>query len=121
MNKKKLDELKAKLLHTKEQILNGTLLRSTDDLCISSEDLPDEADIANSVINQQVTFSIREREIKKLRLIENALRKVETGEYGLCEDCDEEISIKRLENSPWAELCITHAEEQERNSVGRVS
>ena len=43
-----------------------------------------------------------------------ALEKISDGSYGHCEDCEEEISFKRLENQPWAELCITHAEEKER-------
>lgn len=114
MEKTKLDYYKQKLLKLKMHILNSGILSKREDLEISSDDLPDEADIAQNVIAQEVTFNIRAREITKLRQIEFALQRVEDGSYGHCEDCEEPISEKRLENQPWTECCITHAEERER-------
>lgn len=110
-----MGKFKEGLLKAKTKILNGGILRSNEDLHISSDDLPDEADLANSVINQQVTFNIRHREISKLRSIDEALYRVEQGTYGCCEECDEPIATKRLETQPWASLCIDHAEEAERD------
>lgn len=117
MNQKELKEFKEKLLMIKSTILNSGVLRSTEDLTISSDDLPDEADLANNVINQQVTFNMRNRELDKLKNIEMALMRIEEGTYGVCEDCEEPIGMKRLNNQPWAEMCITHAEELERQQV----
>ncbi len=116
MDKKSVNKFKETLLQTKTKILNGGILRSNEDLHISSDDLPDEADLANSVINQQVTFNIRQREISKLRWIDEALHRIEKGTYGCCEECEEPIGKKRLENQPWATLCIEHAEEAERGT-----
>ncbi len=120
MGKVNLEHFKEILLKKRQDILNGGLLKSTEDLKISSDDLADEADLAQSVINQQVTFNMRQRELGKLRAIEEALDRVEDGTYGYCEDCDDPIGTKRLENQPWTTLCITHAEEQEREQ-GRFS
>jgi DnaK suppressor protein len=114
MGKVNLDHFKEILMKKRQEILNGGLLKSTEDLHISTDDLPDEADLAQSVINQQVTFNMRQRELVKLRSIEEALERVEDGSFGHCEDCDDPIASKRLENQPWATMCITHAEEQER-------
>jgi len=114
MQRKLVDEIKEHLLKTKSEIINGNILSSSEDLHISSDDLPDEADLATSVINQQVTFGLRQREIRKLREIEEALDRIDKGDYGLCEDCDEPISPQRLKRQPWAKLCIFHAEERER-------
>lgn len=114
MGKVNLEHFKEILLKKRQEILNGGILKSTEDLKISSDDLADEADLAQSVINQQVTFNMRQRELGKLRFIEAALERVEDGTYGFCEDCDDPIGSKRLENQPWTTLCITHAEEQER-------
>jgi DnaK suppressor protein len=111
---------KESLLGIKNQIINTGLLRSKEGLEISSEDLPDETDLANSVINQQIIFNMRTRELNKLRLIAAALSRIENGEYGYCEDCEEEIPKKRLEHQPWATLCIFHAEEKERKEVHYV-
>ncbi|MBT3586932.1 MAG: TraR/DksA family transcriptional regulator [Halobacteriovoraceae bacterium] len=120
MNKTFIKKQKELLLSLKSKILNGGILRSTEDLAVSPEDLPDEADLATSVINQQVTFNIRQRELSKLRSVEEALHRVQEGTYGHCEECEEAIAVKRLENQPWANLCITHAEEEERQK-GRFS
>lgn len=116
MDKAKMEKFKALLLQAKIKIMNGGILRSTEDLTVSSDDLSDEADLATSVINQQVTFNMRQRELVKLKAIDEALYKVEQGTYGHCEECDEGIGEKRLENQPWTSLCITHAEEQEREN-----
>ncbi len=116
VEKAKLEKFKELLLKLKMQILNGGILRSNDDLTVSSDDLSDEADLASSVINQQVTFNMRHRELEKLKAIDEALYKIENGTYGHCEECDEEIFEKRLENQPWTVLCITHAEEKEREN-----
>ncbi|MFY7994609.1 MAG: TraR/DksA family transcriptional regulator [Bacteriovoracaceae bacterium] len=114
MDKKKLEHFKTLLLKHRQQILNGGIVTRSEDLHISEEDLSDESDLATSMIQQQLSCTMRDRELLKLRRIDMALEKVHDGTYGQCEDCDEEISLKRLENQPWAELCIVHAEERER-------
>lgn len=116
VEKAKMEKFKTLLLQAKVKIMNGGILRSNEDLTVSSDDLSDEADLAASVINQQVTFNMRQRELGKLKAIEDALYRMEQGTYGHCEECDESIGDKRLENQPWTTLCITHAEEQEREN-----
>ncbi len=114
MDKKKLEHFKELLLKQRQQILNVGLLNKSEDLHVAQEDLSDETDLASSLIQQQLNCTIRDREYFKLRRIDAALDRIDEGTYGHCEDCDEEIGMKRLENQPWAELCITHAEERER-------
>lgn len=116
MDKAKIEKFKNLLLEAKFKIMNGGILRSAEDLTVSSDDLSDEADLATSVINQQVTFSMRQRELVKLKAIDEALFRIEQSCYGHCEECDDAIGEKRLENQPWTNLCITHAEELERES-----
>lgn len=98
----------------KEQILNGGYLTQTEDLHVTSDDLPDEADLATNVINQQITFNMRQRELVKLRSIDEALNRIENGTYSECEECGDEIGFKRLRNQPFTNLCIRDAEEAER-------
>ena len=114
MEKAKLEEYRKLLLQLKSKILNNGIIKKADDLAVSTDDLADETDLASSVISQQVTFNMRDRELTKLRAIEEALMRIEDGTYGMCEDCEEEIGEKRLRNQPWTTLCITHAEERER-------
>jgi DnaK suppressor protein len=114
VDKKKIGHFKELLLKHRQQILNVGLINKSEDLHVPQEDLSDETDLASSLIQQQLNCTIRDREYAKLRKIDAALDRIEEGTYGHCEDCDEEIGMKRLENQPWAELCITHAEERER-------
>lgn len=117
VDKKKLEHFKEVLLKHRQHILNVGLLNKSDDLHVAEEDLSDETDLASSLIQQQLNCAIRDREYVKLRKIDMALEKIAEGTYGHCEECEEEIGMKRLENQPWAELCITHAEEREREEA----
>lgn len=114
MKDEKLQHFRQKLLTARGKIVNSGIMNDFDDLHIKSDDLADEADLANSTINQQITFSIREKEMVKLKRIEAALARVEDGSYGICVESGEEIEVKRLETQPWAEFCIEVAEERER-------
>lgn len=119
MNEKKVEYFKTKLLEVRKQILNSGIMNDYQDLHIQSDDLADEADLASSTINQQVSFSIRDREMTKLRRIDAALARIEEGVYGFCVESGEEIEEKRLETQPWAEYCLEVAEEKEREANQR--
>lgn len=119
MKDEKLKYFKEKLLHAKAQIMNSGIMNDFEDLHIKSDDLADEADLANTTINQQITFSIREKEMVKLRRIDAALGRIEEGVYGFCMESGDEIEEKRLETQPWTEYCIEVAEERERESNQR--
>ncbi|MCO4755637.1 MAG: TraR/DksA family transcriptional regulator [Bacteriovoracaceae bacterium] len=119
MDDKKVEHFKHKLLEARKQILNSGIMNDYQDLHIQSDDLADEADLASSTINQQVSFSIRDREMTKLRRIEAALERIEEGVYGFCVESGEAIGEKRLETQPWAEFCLEVAEEKEREASQR--
>lgn len=115
-----IEYFRKKLLEARKQILNGNVLNDFDDLQVKSEELADEADLANSAINQQISFSIREKEMEKLRKIEAALGRIEEGVFGFCIESGDEISRRRLETQPWAEYSIEVAEEKEREQRKRA-
>ena len=47
--------------------------------------------------------------------IDEALRRVENGDFGICEECDEEIGIGRLKAQPWTRLCVRCKEDEEQS------
>jgi RNA polymerase-binding protein DksA len=61
---------------------------------------------ATEVSESQRGQQLREREEQHLRLIEDALRRIETGSYGLCQMCLKPIAPERLEALPWAKDCV---------------
>ena len=63
----------------------------------------------NRIIN-----SMKTKELEKLKAIQEALGRLEQGAYGYCEECDESIGENRLKMQPWTTLCLSDAEELER-------
>lgn len=66
----------------------------------------------NFVASMQETIS--SRKIEKANKIEYLLYKIETNCYGVCQECEEEISFKRLEVNPYTTYCIECAEKSEK-------
>ena len=104
-----------KILEEKRQAVIGRAVDTmSEDMTLDSNDLPDEMDLASSEYIQSFTFRLRGRERNFLNKIEKALRKMDEGEFGVCEKCEEPINVKRLEARPETELCIRCKEDQER-------
>ena len=105
---------KEQLLRLRNELLNAIKYKSTEDLHIPSDEIVEDGDQAQTYINQNVSFGLREREISRLREVESALMRIENGSYGFCEETDEPIEKRRLQKVPWARLSIAAAEEKER-------
>ena len=80
----------------------------------NANDLPDEMDLASSEYLQSFTFRLRGREKSFLDKITKAVAKIDDGTFGTCEECGEDISIKRLEARPVATLSVEAQERHER-------
>ena len=114
MNKVQLKKFKTLLTEKRDEIVKKAKQTLEEDMTLDANDLPDEMDLASSEYLQSFTFRLRGREKVFLDKIEKALRKIEDGSFGVCEECSEEISIKRLEARPETTLCIRCKEDQER-------
>ncbi len=117
MDKVTLEAFKEQLQQKREDILSEagkTLSEMTD----QNQNVPDPNDRATIESGRSFELRIRDRERKLLSKIEEALQRVEDGEYGICEDCGDEIGLKRLEARPVTTLCIdckTAQETKERS------
>lgn len=111
---------KHKLLTLKNTLMNQIRSKSLDDLHVPSDEIIEDGDQASTYLNQNVSFGLRERELRRLREIEYALSKINSGTYGICEEYDVPIEKKRLEKMPWAKLCIEAAEEVERENSHKI-
>jgi DnaK suppressor protein len=114
VKKQELKRFKQLLTEKREEIVKKAKQTLEEDMTLDANDLPDEMDLASSEYLQSFTFRLRGREKVFLDKIEKALRKIEDGSFGVCEECAEEISIKRLEARPETNLCIRCKEDQER-------
>ena len=114
MRKRDLDKFRKLLIAQRELLIENARRALAGDIHLDPDDFPDEMDAASSEINLAFLGRLRERERGLITKIDQALAKIESNEYGLCESCGEEVGIKRLEARPVAELCIDCKSEQER-------
>jgi DnaK suppressor protein len=114
MNKAQLKKFKTMLEEKRDEIVKKAKQTLNEDMTLDSNDLPDEMDLASSEYLQSFTFRLRGREKSFLGKITKALVKIEDGSFGKCEECEEDISVKRLEARPETTLCIRCKEDQER-------
>ena len=106
-------KIKERLLGKRSELLNliqssKSLERDVGDLTFSNE-----IDLASSLEGREMIFQLTSRDRNELRLIEDALFRINEGTYGACESCEKKISLKRLQIMPLTALCIDCQEEAE--------
>lgn len=74
----------------------------------------DLADKASSSYTKEFLYSLSNTERSILEEVERALKRIDSGEYGTCADCEEKISRKRLDAVPWARHCVPCQERVEQ-------
>ena len=105
MKKKDLNQLK-KILTQQLIDLLGRSDCSLDGLDATDGNLSDLLDRASQVSEREFSHHLCSRDKLHMRRIERSLQDIEDGKYGLCEQCEEEISLKRLKARPTARFCI---------------
>ena len=111
----KIHQIKLKLIHQKECLLNEAEVALNE--LPGQTIFPDLGDQASAETDRNFMLRLRGREQRLLKKIDQALERVETGIFGICEDCGNEINIQRLEARPVTTMCIdckTLQEEEER-------
>jgi DnaK suppressor protein len=113
MNERQREYFRQKLLDWKEEILAET--RSTiTTLQQETTPEPDLADRATSETDRAIELRTRDRQRKLISKIDEALRRIEDGSYGYCEETGEPIGLSRLEARPIATLSLEAQERHER-------
>lgn len=107
--KKLFEQQKANVLY------NDKVIR--DDFAVSDDDRMDDVDQASSDVEQSLRMRLRNREMLLIKKVDEALKRIEDGVFGVCANCDNDIEIKRLEARPTATLCIACKEDEERREV----
>ncbi|MFI4988824.1 MAG: RNA polymerase-binding protein DksA, partial [Alphaproteobacteria bacterium] len=113
MNELQREYFRRKLLHWREELLHESSLTLVH---LQQESLsePDIADRASLETDRSLELRTRDRERKLIAKIDDALRRIEEGTYGYCEETAEPISLRRLEARPIATLSIEAQERHER-------
>jgi DnaK suppressor protein len=103
----RMDDMKSILLKMKDETLKeiNKAIKSGSD-APSGEPSGDIYDQASSERDRELDLLLGDREREKLRNIDEALMKIHEGEYGICEECEEEIPVGRLRIVPFARYCV---------------
>lgn len=113
MNARQLDYFRRKLVAWKSSILaesKGTIEHMQE----GSRNIPDIADRASEETDRALELRTRDRQRKVVSKIDSALRRIEEGTYGYCEETGEPISLRRLDARPIATLSLEAQERHER-------
>jgi DnaK suppressor protein len=114
---RKIQEIKKTLLMQKTELLNEAeeALNALPGQTI----FPDMGDQASAEIDRNFMLRLRGREQRLLKKIEQAIEKIDSGAFGTCDICGEEINLKRLEARPVTNMCISCKTEQEEEEKMR--
>jgi DnaK suppressor protein len=113
MNERQLEYFKNKLQNWKDEILreSGETLKH---LQSETENHPDLADRASSETDRSLELRTRDRQRKLISKIDEAMRRIDDGSYGYCEETGEPIGVARLDARPIATLSLEAQERHER-------
>lgn len=113
MNERQVAYFRQKLQNWKEDILKESK-ETLSHLQDENHVLPDIADRASSETDRSLELRTRDRQRKLISKIEAALKRIDDGSYGYCEETGDPISLKRLDARPIATLSIEAQERHER-------
>ena len=106
LDKKTLGRLKKVLLKEREQIVGEVRQTYVSSQEVGQDGIQDIGDEAANIYNKQILLSLNEGERLRLQEVDEALDRIATGTYGICEECGGPISLKRLEVRPVAKYCV---------------
>lgn len=116
---KVLQRIKQTLISQRESLLREA--EQTLNTLPGDVNFPDMGDQATAETDRNFILRLRDRERMLLKKIDETIERIDSGPYGVCEECGNEIGIKRLEARPVTTLCIdckTRQEEEERIAEG---
>ncbi|MGH1368961.1 MAG: RNA polymerase-binding protein DksA [Maritimibacter sp.] len=113
MNPRQLEYFRRKLVNWKAELVNESK-NTIEGLQDGTRNIPDDADRASEETDRALELRTRDRQRKLVSKIDAALRRLDEGEYGYCEETGEQISLKRLDARPIATMSLEAQERHER-------
>ncbi len=106
MEQHELEQAKERLLKMRREVMKEVQESSAAAREMGQGDVPDIGDMSSNTYHRDVLLNLSETHRQKIRDIDAALDRLDTGEYGICMRCEEEISPKRMEVRPFSRYCI---------------
>jgi DnaK suppressor protein len=120
LEKSEMEELKKRLLEERGRLFEKASQTIKGRTTSGGPVEGDVLDVVTEARDRELALTMSEREFGEVRAIEDALERMEGGEYGECESCGEDIPAGRLQVRPQARLCVSckSIEEKRRKAMG---
>ena len=114
MRRKDLNNLRRKLEDWRARILAEAEVKFAEGPLRNINDASDKMEFASRDAEESCSYRIHDRSLKLLGKVEDALERMEVGDFGICETCEEPIAVARLHARPVTTLCVQCKGDQER-------
>ncbi len=122
LNKKEIESFKKLISKIKDKVLNEIKHISEDTLKKSQKDAAGDisgyafhmADVASDTYDREFSLGLASNERELLYELDDAIKKIEEGVFGICEECKSSIAKTRLTAVPYARLCVKCQEKKEK-------
>ncbi len=116
LGKKEKQEFRQKLMERKERIVHKLREFYNESKDIETNVAQDVVDKAETSYTKDFLLSLSDAEREQLLMIDEALRRLDRDEFGVCQICHQEIGRKRIDVLPWTPYCINCQERAEEES-----
>jgi DnaK suppressor protein len=120
MDKKSVEQFKKKLLDKRRELTRAYIRNKTYGKESDEGGTQDSADKASTSYTKEFLYSLSNTERNVLQQVEDALERIEEGEFGVCDECGEPIQKKRLEAVPWARYCLACQEAVDKGQLAEA-
>jgi DnaK suppressor protein len=117
MNKRQRERYRKQLLAKRDELLQLVQSARNSEKETGTSGAPDLGDRALSTVIRDLSYQVSASEREMVRKIDNALQRIEDGEYGNCVGCGKKVQLARLDAVPWALHCIECQEMQDRGEI----
>lgn len=109
LGKAKLDKFRKQFILSKQKLMSAVARHNGEELDIDGDDV----DVVQGAFLHSMHNKITERELNRIGKIDNAIKRIDDGTFGICEECEKQIPEKRLLAMPESVVCVSCAEEIE--------
>ena len=117
MNKRQRERYRKQLLAKREELLHRVQAARKSEKEGTGKQAPDLGDRALSTVTRDLSYQLTVGERDIVRRVDDALDRMEEGEYGVCVACGKKVQTGRLDAVPWARHCIECQELQDRGEI----
>ena len=106
MKEKELEDIKQDLLKKRQALMDEVQAKYAASREIGETNVPDLADVSSNAYSREMLLNLSEAHHRQMQDIDAALLRLDEGEYGVCAECGEDISPRRMEVRPFSRYCI---------------